>query len=76
MTINIPNRIIILVGIAAYWVGKVATQIAFYPMYQILKRAIFTRGGYDMNLLFVLFATVYKDLVIQNIQGYFTNILP
>ncbi len=51
MTINVPNRIIILGGIAAYWVGRVATQITYYPMYQIAKRAIFTRGGYDMNLL-------------------------
>ena len=54
--------------IAAYWVGKVATQIAYYPMYTIPKKLIFKIGGYGMNTLFVLFATVYTWLVIYNIN--------
>lgn len=53
--------------IGAYWVGKVATQIAYYPMYDIPKKFIFKWGGYGMNLLFVLFAIVYSLLLIQNI---------
>ncbi len=55
--------------IAAYWVGKVATQIAYYPMYDIPKKFIFKWGGYGMNLLFVLFAVVYSLLLIQNIMS-------
>ncbi|WP_432412840.1 hypothetical protein [Rasiella sp. SM2506] len=53
--------------IAAYWVGKVATQIAYYPMYDIPKKFIFKWGGFGMNILFVLFAVVYTLLLIQNI---------
>lgn len=53
--------------IGAYWVGKVATQIAYYPMYDIPKKFLFKWGGYGMNLLFVLFAVVYSLLVLQNI---------
>lgn len=52
--------------IAAYWVGKVATQIAYYPMYQIPQRPIFKVGSYGMNALFVLFAVVYTLLLLQN----------
>ena len=57
--------------IAAYWVGKVATQIAYYPMYDIPKDKLFKFGGYGMNALFVLFAVVYTLLVAHNITGYF-----
>lgn len=53
--------------IGAYWVGKVATQIAYYPMYDIPKKFIFKWGGFGMNLLFVLFAVVFTLLFIQNI---------
>jgi len=53
--------------IAAYWVGKVATQIAYYPMYEIPKNPIFKYGGYGMNLLFVLFAVVFSLLFIKNL---------
>lgn len=53
--------------IAAYWVGKVATQIAYYPMYDIPKKFIFKWGGYGMNTLFVFFAVIYSLLLIQNI---------
>jgi len=56
--------------ITAYWVGKVATQIAYYPMYQIPKQRIFKIGSYCMNALFVLFAVVYTLLVISNLIEY------
>ncbi len=58
--------------IAAYWVGKVVTQIAYYPMYEIPKKRIFKIGSYFMNCLFVLFATVYTSLLIYNCIGFFT----
>jgi len=53
--------------IGAYWVGKVITQIAYYPMYDIPKKFIFKWGGYGMNCLFVFFAIIYSLLLIQNI---------
>ena len=52
--------------IAAYWVGKVATQIAYYPMYTIPQKPIFKIGSYFMNALFLLFATVFTWLLIIN----------
>lgn len=52
--------------IAAYWIGKVATQIAYYPMYDIPKKALFKFGGYFMNMLFTLFAVVFAWLLIIN----------
>jgi|TARA_R110002020_G_scaffold474772_3_gene707215 hypothetical protein len=75
IAILIPNDLkngsvlaIALTGlIAAYWVGKVATQIAYYPMYDIPKKVLFKWGGLGMNVLFVLFAVVYSLLLIQNI---------
>ena len=57
--------------ISAYWVGKVATQIAYYPMYDIPKRKLFKFGSYGMNTLFVLFAVVNSALFIQNLIGYY-----
>lgn len=57
--------------IAAYWVGKVATQIAYYPMYEIPKRTLLKIGSYFMNTLFVLFAVVNAILFIQNLIGYY-----
>ena len=56
--------------IAAYWVGKVLTQIAYYPMYQIPQKLIFKIGSYFMNFLFTFFAVIYSLLVIQNIMNY------
>ena len=56
--------------IAAYWIGKVATQIAYYPMYQIPQKPLFKIGSYCMNALFILFALVYSWLLINNILGY------
>jgi hypothetical protein len=58
--------IAITVLIGAYWTGKVATQIAYYPMYEIPKKALFKYGGYGMNLLFVFFAVVYILLILVN----------
>lgn len=57
--------------IAAYWVGKVATQIAYYPMYDIPKRTLFKIGSYFMNTLFVSFAVINTLLIIYNIIGYY-----
>lgn len=57
--------------IAAYWVGKVATQIAYYPMYEIPKRKLFKIGSYCMNILFVLFAVVNTLLFIHNVIGHY-----
>ncbi len=57
--------------IAAYWVGKVLTQIAYYPMYEIPKKRIFKIGSYFMNSLFVLFAMVYTVLLVYNCIGFF-----
>ncbi|WP_273565910.1 hypothetical protein [Maribacter halichondriae] len=57
--------------IAAYWIGKVATQIAYYPMYQIPQKPIFKIGSYFMNTLFVLFSIVYAWLFIVNLTIYF-----
>ncbi|MEO1013406.1 MAG: hypothetical protein AAFX53_19085 [Bacteroidota bacterium] len=53
--------------IGAYWVGKVATQIAYYPMYQIPQKVIFKIGSYGMNALFILFAVVFTALFITNL---------
>ena len=57
--------------IAAYWVGKVATQIAYYPMYEIPKRLLFKIGSYCMNTLFVLFSIVNTLLFFHNLIGYY-----
>ena len=57
--------------IAAYWVGKVATQIAYYPMYDIPKRRLFKIGSYFMNTLFVLFAVVNTLLFLKNLIGHY-----
>jgi hypothetical protein len=57
--------------LAAYWVGKVATQIAYYPMYEIPKRTLFKVGSYFMNTLFVLFAVVNFCLFIHNLIGHY-----
>lgn len=57
--------------IAVYWAGKVATQIAYYPMYDIPKRTLFKVGSYFMNLLFVLFAVVNTLLFLNNLIGHY-----
>ena len=53
--------------IAAYWVGKVITQFAYYPMYRIPPGALFKWGGYGMNVLFCFFALLYSALVASNV---------
>jgi len=66
---NNSNLAIAITGlIAAYWLGKVVTQIAYYPMCDIPKKQLFKFGGYGMNLLFVLFAVVYTCLFITNLN--------
>ena len=57
--------------IAAYWVGKVATQIAYYPMYQIPQRTLFKYGSYFMNFLFVTFAVVNSILFVTNLLNHY-----
>ena len=57
--------------IATYWVGKVATQIAYYPMYDIPKRRLFKFGSYGMNSLFVLFVVVNSALFVHNLIGHY-----
>lgn len=53
--------------IAAYWTGKVATQFAYYPMYQIPKKLIFKIGEIGMNILFITFALVFILLFVHNL---------
>lgn len=55
--------------IAAYWVGKVLTQIAYYPMYEIPNKCHFKIGSYLMNILFLLFASVFTGLFITNLNS-------
>lgn len=65
---NQTNLALALTGlIGAYWVGKVATQLAYYPMYQIPQKPIFKIGSYGMNFLFVFFAVIYTLLFIHNL---------
>src|SRR6187549_1587221 len=56
--------------IAAYWTGKVITQIAYYPMYEIPKKRIFKVGGILMNIMFVAFSLIFVALFISNLTGY------
>lgn len=65
---NHSNLAIALTGlIGAYWVGKVVTQFAYYPMFQIPQKPIFKIGSYGMNLLFVFFAVTYTLLLVNNL---------
>ena len=59
--------------IAAYWTGKVITQFAYYPMYQIPKKTIFKIGEVLMNSLFILFAITFIWLFIYNLFGFFNQ---
>lgn len=56
---------------AAYWVGKVATQLAYYPMFEIPKRKLFQWGSYGMNTLFVLFAGLNTVLFLMNVKEFY-----
>lgn len=65
---NQSNLAIALTGlIAAYWTGKLLTQWAYYPMYQIPTRLIFSIGEVCMNALFILFASVFILLLVYNL---------
>lgn len=66
---NQTNLAIALTGlIGVYWVGKVATQFAYYPMYQIPKKLVFKIGSYGMNFLFAFFAVIYTILFLYNLK--------
>ena len=54
--------------IAAYWTGKLITQFAYYPMYQIPRKMIFRIGEFAMNGLFILFTVVFIWLFIYNLS--------
>lgn len=56
--------------IAAYWIGKVITQFAYYPMYEIPRKLIFKIGEVGMNILFISFAVIFFWLFIYNLSGY------
>lgn len=56
--------------VAAYWIGKVITQFAYYPMYEIPKKAIFKIGEVGMNALFISFALIFSGLFVTNLTGY------
>jgi len=57
--------------IAAYWTGKLITQFAYYPMYDIPKKKIFKIGEVLMNIMFVAFALIFILLFVSNLMGYF-----
>ena len=59
--------------IAAYWTGKLITQFAYYPMYEIPKKLIFKVGEVLMNTLFVTFAVIFIWMFISNLTIYFRN---
>lgn len=59
--------------ISAYWTGKVITQFAYYPMYQIPKRIIFRVGEVLMNIMFIAFSLIFILLFVSNLTGYLSN---
>src|SRR6185503_4558808 len=52
--------------IAAYWTGKLLTQFAYYPMYEIPNRLIIKTGEILMNTLFISFAFIFICLFLYN----------
>ncbi len=56
--------------IAAYWTGKLISQFAYYPMYEIPKKLIFKIGEVLMNTLFVTFAVIFIWMFITNLIMY------
>ncbi len=56
--------------IALYWIGKLVTQFAYYPMYEIPNEPILKIGEIGMNFLFISFAIIYFLLFIANLFGY------
>ncbi|MBC7523147.1 MAG: hypothetical protein H7239_01710 [Flavobacterium sp.] len=75
LTTDLKNKSSLAIAITGlismYWIGKVATQIAYYPMYDIPKRTLFVIVSYFMNILFLLFATVNTLLFVNNLIGYY-----
>ena len=65
-----PLAVAITGLIAAYWTGKVITQFAYYPMYEIPNKLIFKIGEVLMNTLFITFAVVFIWLFIMNLTQY------
>ena len=59
--------------IAAYWTGKLITQFAYYPMYEIPNKLIFKIGEVLMNTLFITFAVVFIWLFLSNLMMYTSN---
>ncbi len=59
--------------IAAYWTGKVITQFAYYPMYQIPDKIIFKAGEVLMNTLFISFSIIFIWLFIYNLWGFINS---
>ncbi|MBK8609981.1 MAG: hypothetical protein IPL84_08535 [Chitinophagaceae bacterium] len=59
--------------IAAYWTGKLITQFAYYPMYNIPKKRIFKIGEVLMNTMFTAFALIFILLFVANLTGYFAT---
>lgn len=59
--------------IAAYWTGKLITQFAYYPMYEIPKKLIFKVGEVLMNTLFVTFAVIFIWMFVTNLMTFYNN---
>jgi len=59
--------------IAAYWTGKLITQFAYYPMYEIPKKRIFKIGEVLMNTMFVAFSLIFILMFVFNLMGYLSN---
>ena len=59
--------------LAAYWTGKIITQFAYYPMYQIPKKKLFKVGEILMNTMFISFCLVFISLFVTNLTGYMEN---
>lgn len=57
--------------IAAYWTGKVITQFAYYPMYNIPRKKIFRIGEVLMNIMFVAFSLIFIALFVSNLTTYY-----
>ena len=57
--------------IAAYWTGKVITQFAYYPMYEIPKKTICKVGEVLMNVMFIAFSVIFIALFISNLKGFY-----
>ena len=57
--------------IAAYWTGKVITQFAYYPMYNIPKKKMFKVGEVLMNTMFISFSLIFVLLFVSNVTGYY-----